>query len=113
MPELSNEDRELAERARQKAGGPAALARLFGLSKQAVGEWGTTRPIPRLARRVLRDYVGDPDVVSRADYALFYEFTARVAGHKQLRRVVRALADNEEEEARFERAMQRAEELER
>jgi hypothetical protein len=50
---------------------------------------------------------------ARKDAVLFRNFTARVAGHKQLRRVIEALAEDSREKQFFKRAMKRAEALER
>lgn len=61
MGEIPNEDKDLAERARVLAGGPANLARRFGVSKQAVNDWGRRRGIPRHLRESIREYVvGSP-----------------------------------------------------
>jgi hypothetical protein len=54
---ISKEDAELAEAAKKKAGGPAALAKMFGVTLPAASEWGRIRPIPRHARPRLEDYV--------------------------------------------------------
>jgi hypothetical protein len=54
---ISKGDRELAAAAKRKAGGAAALARAFNVSKQAVSGWGRIQPIPRHARPRLEDYV--------------------------------------------------------
>lgn len=62
MRKISKADAELAEAARQKAGGPSKLAVIFKVSKQAAGEWGTIRPIPRHVRPGVYEYVHGPQV---------------------------------------------------
>ena len=54
----SKEDADLAEAAKRKAGGPAALARMFGVTLPAASEWGRIRPIPRHLRPRIEDFVG-------------------------------------------------------
>lgn len=60
MSETSNEDAELADRAREKAGGNTALGRRFGVSKQAANDWGRRRRIPRHLREAVAEYVAGP-----------------------------------------------------
>lgn len=55
---ISKDDAALAQAAKKKAGGPAALARMFGVTLPAASEWGRARPIPRHVRPRLEDYVG-------------------------------------------------------
>lgn len=79
------------------------------------------RPLGQPERRLLEslDHVGESRAtvtaiqpsISHADARAFHDFTARVAGHKQLRRVVIALAGDPSEARLFKRAMKRAEEL--
>jgi hypothetical protein len=57
-PEITNEDASLARMAKEKAGGAAALAQLFGVTPAAASEWGRARPIPRHVRPRLQTYVG-------------------------------------------------------
>jgi hypothetical protein len=54
---VSKEDADLAVAAKKVAGGPAALAAIFGVTAPAASEWGRTRPIPRHLKPRLRDYV--------------------------------------------------------
>ena len=53
---VSKHDSELAEAAKGLAGGPAALAKIFGVTVPAASEWGRTRPIPRHVRPRLEEY---------------------------------------------------------
>jgi hypothetical protein len=55
---ISKEDAELAKAAKEKAGGPAALAKMFGVTSPAASEWGRIRPIPRHLKRSLEEFVG-------------------------------------------------------
>jgi hypothetical protein len=55
---ISKEDAELARAAKEKAGGPAALAKMFGVTSPAASEWGRIRPIPRHLKRSLEEFVG-------------------------------------------------------
>jgi len=55
---ISKEDAELAKAAKEKAGGPKALAKMFGVTSPAASEWGRIRPIPRHVKRSLEEYVG-------------------------------------------------------
>jgi len=55
---ITKEDQQLAEAAKKKAGGAAALARLFGVTAPAASEWGRIRPIPRHLRPRIEDYLG-------------------------------------------------------
>jgi len=50
-------DRDLVTKAKLVAGGGTKLADKLGVSKQALSEWGRTRPIPRHARARLQDIV--------------------------------------------------------
>lgn len=54
---ITKGDRQLAAAAKAKAGSAAALARVFGVSKQAASGWGRALPIPRHLRPRLEDYV--------------------------------------------------------
>jgi hypothetical protein len=54
---VTKEDVQLAELAKKKAGGPALLAKVFGVTLPAASEWGRTRPIPRHVRPRLENYV--------------------------------------------------------
>jgi hypothetical protein len=58
IPKITKEDKQLAEAAKEKAGGAAALARLFGVTAPAASEWGRIRPIPRHLRPRIEDYLG-------------------------------------------------------
>ena len=55
---ITKEDEQLTEAAKKKAGGAAALARLFGVTAPAASEWGRIRPIPRHLRPRIEDYLG-------------------------------------------------------
>jgi hypothetical protein len=55
---ISKEDAELAKAAKEKAGGPTALAKMFGVTSPAASEWGRIRPIPRHVKRSLEEFVG-------------------------------------------------------
>ena len=55
---ISKEDIELAKAAKEKAGGPTALAKMFGVTSPAASEWGRIRPIPRHVRRSLEEFFG-------------------------------------------------------
>jgi hypothetical protein len=55
---ISKEDAELAKAAKEKAGGPTALAKMFGVTSPAASEWGRIRPIPRHLKRPLEEFVG-------------------------------------------------------
>jgi hypothetical protein len=68
---ISKEDIELAKAAKEKAGGPTALAKMFGVTSPAASEWGRIRPIPRHVKRHLEEFVGvrasaAPEVQGRA-----------------------------------------------
>jgi len=71
-------------------------------------------PIQEIGHEVLAALsarTGGP-LIPREDILLLRDFAARVAGYKQLRRVILALADCDTEAKMFDRAMRRAEELE-
>ena len=55
---ITKEDIELAKAAKEKAGGPTALAKMFGVTSPAASEWGRIRPIPRHVKRPLEEFVG-------------------------------------------------------
>jgi hypothetical protein len=54
---VSKSDDELAASAKAAIGGPAKLAQMFNVSKQAASEWGRVRPIPRHVRPRLQQLV--------------------------------------------------------
>src|SRR5262245_41445413 len=54
---ITKEDVALAQTAKNKAGGPAILAKMFGVTPPAASEWGRTRPIPRHVRPRLETFV--------------------------------------------------------
>lgn len=59
---IPSQDRELVEKAKEKAGGNAELARIVHVDESTTSKWGQTRPIPRHARTWLLQYIHDSDV---------------------------------------------------
>ena len=91
VTKISQEDTEVAEAARQHAGGPSALARIFVVSKQAVSGWGRTRPIPRHLRDRLRAFVATP-AVPEAEVSMARTFVEDVRVRRAIERLVAPLA---------------------
>lgn len=56
MTEIAKDQKDLAARTKERAGGAAALARLLGQKKSTVSAWGRTRAIPKWALPVLMAY---------------------------------------------------------
>src|SRR5262249_26363288 len=56
-PGITKEDVVLAKAAKERAGGPAILAKMFGVTSPAASQWGRTRPIPRHVRPQLETFV--------------------------------------------------------
>jgi hypothetical protein len=56
-PAVTQSDRDLVAKARVAAGGALKLAEKLDVSKQAMSEWGRTRPVPRHARARLEAIV--------------------------------------------------------
>jgi DNA-binding transcriptional regulator YdaS (Cro superfamily) len=59
-------DRDLVAKAKLAVGGATKLAKTLEMSKQAISEWGRTRPIPRHARARLEDIVRGRIIVNEA-----------------------------------------------
>jgi hypothetical protein len=95
MSKIPNGDADLVEAAKQRAGGGAALARLYGVKRQAVNDWGRRRAIPRHVREQLRAYVAD---VSRPTRRLSREISsdAAIAAHQLATAVLDRAATAEE-----------------
>jgi hypothetical protein len=95
------------------AGGDTKLATLLGLKKpSAIANYRTRGRIPRGPLLLLRWYVATGHVEPPAEIAalsVFREFASVVGGHKQLRKVVLALAETEHERKMFDDAMTAAE----
>jgi hypothetical protein len=51
-------DKELADQAKEKAGGVERLAKLFGVTKGAASRWGRVAPIPRHLRPRIEEFIG-------------------------------------------------------
>lgn len=106
------------------------LAEQVGVRSASVSQWERGRVSPQAAMLVtvaealdttlpdllapaLPGFAKDPRSAVKPDprrALVFYEFTARIAGHKWLRRAVLALAD-EEERQQFDETLRRAEDL--
>ena len=54
---VSNEDKQLAESAKAKAGSITALAVIFHAKASSASEWGRIRPIPKHLRPRLEEFV--------------------------------------------------------
>ena len=54
-------DKDLAEQAKKKAGGPTALGRLFGVTPGAASQWGRRVPIPRHLKPRIEAFVSSRD----------------------------------------------------
>src|SRR5438132_13393095 len=65
-PAVNPSDRDLVAKAQLAGGGVAKLAKTLEMSKQAISEWGRTRPIPRHARARLEDLVRGRVIVNEA-----------------------------------------------
>jgi hypothetical protein len=92
-------DRELAKRAKAALGGPAKLAKMFEVSKQAASEWGRVRRIPRHLRAKLEEVTRQPRLAAsnaeppwQALQSLIIgtDLSRRYRGGKALHRKIRA-----------------------
>jgi len=89
-PRISKEDIALAQAAKERAGGPAMLAKMFGVTPPAASEWGRTRPIPRHLRPRLETFIGST-IVPEASAAGTGSTTETVAGPRALHELMRLL----------------------
>lgn len=109
-PKKVKDDALLAEAIRL-AGGPGRLAALLGTVQSNVNRFEDA--IPRHWWLVLRWYVATGGQLEPpaeiAALGAFREFASVVGGHKQLRKVVLALAETEDERKMFDDAMTAAE----
>lgn len=101
-------DPSLLDQAIARAGSGEALAELLGTKPGNVSNY-KKRGVPTAWAMLLRWWLVTGEWEPPSEAAIYREFTAAVAGHKQLRKVVLALADSEEVPL-FERAMKQVSE---
>src|SRR5215470_8055867 len=87
---ITKEDKELAEAAKKRAGGPGALAKMFGVTPPAASEWGRTRPIPRHLRPRLETFIGST-IVPEASAAGTGSTSETVTGPRAVHELMRLL----------------------
>src|SRR5262245_57384492 len=87
---ITKEDMALARAAKERAGGPALLAKMFGVTAPAAREWGRIRPIPRHVRPRLETFVRSVEVPGTRSVEIL-PGTETGAGSSALQELVRLL----------------------